>query len=110
MSNNTANATQTSKENEIGALWSKTSQSSGSEYFSGHLTAENGEKVKIVVFRNSYKKAGENTPDMRIYKSQPLPEQSQSPKSEGQVVKNITPKKQAQAQAQETLEDEEIPF
>ena len=108
MSNNTENATQTGKENEIGALWSKTSKSSGSEYFSGHLTGENGEKVKIVVFRNSYKKAGENTPDMRIYKSQPLSEQNQSPSSGGQVAKSSTSKKQAQVQ--ENLEDEEIPF
>ena len=49
--------------NEIGALWKA---DDGKPYvFSGEV---NGEKV--VVFRNTFKKPGERTPDYRILKRQ----------------------------------------
>jgi len=59
---------------EVGALWTKTSQSSGKKYFSGHFKMENefGEekKVQVVAFYNKDKKS-ENQPDFRIYVSRP---------------------------------------
>jgi|TARA_B100000809_G_scaffold231995_1_gene247540 uncharacterized protein (DUF736 family) len=63
---------------EVGALWTKTSQSSGKKYFSGHFKMENefGEekKVQVVAFYNKDKKS-ENQPDFRIYVSRPASEQ-----------------------------------
>jgi uncharacterized protein (DUF736 family) len=63
---------------EVGALWTKTSQSSGKKYFSGHFKIENefGEekRVSVVAFYNKDKKS-ENQPDFRIYLSRPASEQ-----------------------------------
>lgn len=64
---------------EVGALWTKTSQSSGKKYFSGHFKMENefGEekRVSVVAFYNKDKKS-ENQPDFRIYLSRPASEQT----------------------------------
>ena len=66
---------------EVGALWTKTSQSSGKKYFSGHFKMENefGEekKVQVVAFYNKDKKS-ENQPDFRIYISRPASEQTET--------------------------------
>jgi len=66
---------------EVGALWTKTSQSSGKKYFSGHFKMENefGEekKISVVAFYNKDKKS-ENQPDFRIYASRPAGEQEGS--------------------------------
>jgi uncharacterized protein (DUF736 family) len=51
------------KEDEIGALWLKTS--ARGDYFTGTI---NG--VKVVVFANGYK-TEEKQPDWRVYKSTP---------------------------------------
>ena len=68
---------------EVGALWTKTSQSSGKKYFSGHfkIQTEFGEdkKIPVVAFFNKDKKS-ENSPDFRIYLSRPAEEQK--PKEE----------------------------
>ena len=65
---------------EIGALWTRTSQSSGKKYFSGHfkVDTEFGEekKIPVVAFFNKDKKA-ENQPDFRIYLSRPASERDQ---------------------------------
>ena len=70
---------------EIGALWTRTSQSSGKKYFSGHFKMETefGEekKVPVVAFYNKDKKS-ENSPDFRIYLSRPATEQGQTPQTE----------------------------
>ncbi len=70
---------------EIGALWTRTSQSSGKKYFSGHFKMETefGEekKVPVVAFYNKDKKS-ENSPDFRIYLSRPATEQNQTPQTE----------------------------
>jgi uncharacterized protein (DUF736 family) len=58
------------KENkEVGALWDKTSKA-GNQFKTGYVQLENGERVEIVVFSNQYKKAGDNTPNFRIYLSE----------------------------------------
>jgi len=66
---------------EVGALWTKTSQSSGKKYFSGHFKMENefGEekKIQVVAFYNKDKKS-ENQPDFRIYISRPASEQTEA--------------------------------
>jgi uncharacterized protein (DUF736 family) len=70
---------------EIGALWTRTSQSSGKKYFSGHFKIETefGEekKVPVVAFYNKDKKS-ENSPDFRIYLSRPASEQNKTPQEE----------------------------
>jgi uncharacterized protein (DUF736 family) len=53
------------KQDEIGALWVKTS-GKGLEFMSGKI---NG--ADVVLFRNTHKQEGEKTPDWRVYKSQP---------------------------------------
>ena len=62
---------------ELGALWTRESQSSGKKYFSGHIKIETdfGEekKINVVAFHNRDKKS-ENSPDFRIYLSRPAPE------------------------------------
>lgn len=57
------------RNDEIGGLWLKESQK-GTKFMSGTMTF-NGEKVEVVVFKNSHKQPGERTPDYRVYKSQP---------------------------------------
>lgn len=51
-------------ENEIGALWIKTSRN-GNEFMSGTINGQD-----VVVFRNTNKRS-EKAPDWRVMKSQP---------------------------------------
>lgn len=53
--------------NELGVLWEK--QSARGTYFTGSLEID-GEKTKVVVFKNGNKK-NDKAPDWRILKSQP---------------------------------------
>lgn len=52
---------------KIGGLWVNTSKK-GDTYLSGSVEL-GGTATKIVVFKNTFKKDGENTPDYRIYLS-----------------------------------------
>lgn len=58
------------REDEIGALWSKTSPKG--EFFTGTI---NGQAV--VVFRNDRKAEGSKAPDWRVLKAKPKPEGGQ---------------------------------
>ena len=53
------------KEKSIGALWNK------GNYFTGNIELVEGQKISVVVFKNTYKKAGDNQPDWRILKAKP---------------------------------------
>lgn len=53
-------------ENNIGALWIKESEKV--EFFKGHITLDNGEKIKIVIFKNNYKNK-DTQPDYQILKA-----------------------------------------
>lgn len=55
----------------IGALWIK--ESAKGKFLSG-VVEVNGEKLNIVVFKNTFKKEGEKSPDYRIYASKPREE------------------------------------
>ena len=89
------------KNKEIGALWEKTSKA-GNKFKSGYVQLEGGERVEVVVFTNQYKKAGENTPDFRIYLSeQKGSNQEQSP------AKNSAPKVTEESSE---VDAHEIPF
>jgi len=63
------------RENELGALWKKTSKA-GKPYMSGKIKTPAGEELSVVVFTNDYKKE-EKHPDYRIMKSEPRNEQAQ---------------------------------
>ena len=63
------------RENELGALWKKTSKA-GKPYMSGKIKTPAGEELSVVVFTNDYKKEGKH-PDYRIMKSEPRNEQTQ---------------------------------
>ena len=67
---------------EVGALWTKTSQSSGKKYFSGHFKVQTDfgeeQRIPVVAFFNKDKKS-ENAPDFRIYISRPAEQQTATP-------------------------------
>lgn len=56
------------KDESIGALWISDNPKIA---FSGTLNMESG-KTKIIVFKNSFKKEGETSPDYKIYISKPM--------------------------------------
>lgn len=53
------------KDDEIGALWLKTSQK-GTKFMSGTINGQD-----VVIFKNTMKQPGEKTPDYRVYRSTP---------------------------------------
>jgi hypothetical protein len=79
-----ATSAKTSREQEAGALWLKKSKA-GNSFLSGYFLNESKEKVNVVVFKNNFKKAGEASPDYRIYlsenKNQGVPQSASSPAS-----------------------------
>jgi hypothetical protein len=66
---NTQTNQKSMRELETGALWLKKSKA-GNSFLSGYILDENKNKVNIVLFKNNYKKAGESSPDYRIYLSE----------------------------------------
>lgn len=53
---------------EIGALWVRESKSGGQKFMTGKVSV-GGKEVDIVVYKNKFKKATDNTPEFRIYVS-----------------------------------------
>lgn len=53
------------KEDELGALWLRTSKKDGRTFLTGKIGSQ-----EVVVFQNDRKK-NEKEPDYRIYRSQP---------------------------------------
>ena len=56
--------------NQLGALWIK--ESAKGQYMSGYIEI-NGEKIKIICFKNTYKKEDKH-PDWQVLKSKPKPQ------------------------------------
>ena len=56
------------EKNDIGALWVK--EGKKGKFFSGNVEID-GQKVDIVIFKNTYKEEGSRQPDYKILKSQP---------------------------------------
>lgn len=90
------------KKKEQGALWLKKSKQ-GNEFLSGYILDENNEKLSIVVFKNSYKKPGESSPDYRIY-----PSNTEGAPTQKAQEKNIS-LPEIEVKSEET-DSEEIPF
>ena len=59
------------KKQSIGGLWINTS-AKGDEYLSGDI-----EGRKVIIFKNTWKKEGEKTPDWRIYEKDEMPTKAQ---------------------------------
>jgi len=67
MSEETAKEKSECSKRELGALWRIDGQKQS--YYSGEIKDSNGNTTKIVCFPNSFKEAGSNQPDIRIYTS-----------------------------------------
>jgi len=55
------------KKDEIGGLWERTDKN-GNPWFSGKF--DKPHVGDVVIFKNTFKKEGERTPDYRVYKKQ----------------------------------------
>jgi hypothetical protein len=66
-------------EQSIGALWIK--EGKKGKFLSGKITIESFD-YQIVVFKNTYKKEGDNQPDYRIFMSKPKEERQDEPELE----------------------------
>lgn len=55
------------KKRKLGGLWVKTDVK-GNKYLSGNITFK-GEKVSVVIFRNTSKKDADKWPDWEIFKA-----------------------------------------
>ena len=88
------------KQKSIGGLWGKKTKD-GKSFLSGNIEL-NGEKVRLTVWKNTYKEAGDNKPDFRIF----LDTWEPTGKQEGSAAKTKTTDKPAQSQDQ----DDDIPF
>jgi uncharacterized protein (DUF736 family) len=60
----------TNTQQSIGALWAKKS-AAGDSFLSGSIEIEEGNRINIIVFKNTYKEEGSNQPDFRILLSKP---------------------------------------
>lgn len=110
MNEATNNSNKQNKKNEVGALWKKVS-TSGSEYFSGYVSGENGEKIKVVAFENTYKKPGETTPDFRIFISEARQtEGSASPVADRRESQSPKKNKTIENSVVEEVSGDDIPF
>ena len=58
-------------EKSMGALWVKKGKV---RFLSGIIEHPDGTKMDIVVFKNTYKKEGDNQPDFRIFEARPKAE------------------------------------
>lgn len=61
------NSNKPSRQNELGAIWKKTS-ATGTVFYSGKITV-NGKDIQIVMFQNDYKQPESREPDWRIFES-----------------------------------------
>lgn len=57
----------------IGGLWKRDGQYG--PYMSGQIEI-NGEKINFRVYENTYKKAGDKTPDFKIFAIEPRPQKA----------------------------------
>jgi uncharacterized protein (DUF736 family) len=76
------------KENELGALWIKHSDTG--EYMTGSITID-GKVTPIVCFLNRHKKEAKH-PDWRILKSQPRGERSPAPEENRERLNSLDSK------------------
>jgi hypothetical protein len=65
MENQNTNQPQKSERRSVGGLWRREDKN-GSPYYFGRLEL-NGQTVEFRCFKNRDKKAGEKTPDLRMY-------------------------------------------
>jgi hypothetical protein len=87
---------------KLGALWEKQTKN-GDTYFAGEIT-HNGVVKKIVVFKNQWKKPGENKPDWVINESEPINYTKQKPQSQPKEPQAV------QQSFSSNYEDDDIPF
>jgi hypothetical protein len=71
-------------ENRVGALWRPDKQSENGPVAKGSIEI-NGERIKVVVWRNRWKKEGERTPDLYIEPDKPRGGQAPTEKPAGDL-------------------------
>lgn len=104
--NNENTSGKMSRDQEAGALWLKKSKA-GASYLSGYVLDENKQKIQLVVFKNNFKKAGESSPDYRIYHSE-----QKTSGGDSQSANNAPSARKEAPQSPEVVEDaaDDIPF
>jgi len=85
------------KKKSIGALWENVSKTTGKEYLSGHIEI-NGEKIPLIVFKNSYKKA-DKQPDYQMYLKEDKPRENAPQQATEQA-----------SQVDDVINTDDIPF
>lgn len=90
---------------EMGGLWINEAKS-GKKYMSGVIKF-NDEEVRVLIFKNEHKKAGEKSPDYRVYvdDKQPSAPVEAAPKQEAKPKAKSKPK----VEVVDTTSDD-IPF
>jgi hypothetical protein len=69
----------------IGALWVKEGQKG--DFYKGFITLENGERLNILVFKNTYKN-NEKQPDFQILKAKEIKKQEEE---QDDIIKSTLP-------------------
>jgi len=107
-----SNGESNTRDEEVGALWEKTSQKG--PYMTGSITLH-GERLDVVVFPNKYKN-DEKHPSWRIYKSRPKQEargggddRAVAP-SQRQAANDAPAARRAEGFARPAATDDDIPF
>ena len=59
----------------LGVLWQKESRK-GETYFSGYIKNADGVEQRVVLFKNNFKRADKQDPDLRLFLSKPPEDQS----------------------------------
>lgn len=77
-------------ENRVGALWRPDKQSENGPVAKGTIEI-NGERIKVVVWRNRWKKEGERTPDLYIDLDKPREGAPPAEKPAGDLGYGTTP-------------------
>jgi hypothetical protein len=85
-----------------GALWLRKSKK-GNNFLSGSINTPDGNTVKVVVFKNTYKEEGSTQPDYRIYFDESLPPQQKDEKE-------LKSKNEAVDSKKQPIVEEDIPF
>lgn len=73
------------EKNNIGALWVK--EGTKGKFYKGNIILDNGEKINIVVFKNTYK-SKETQPDYQILKAKLNNQDEQYEKEEREAIQN----------------------
>ena len=73
------------KRKSVGAFWKQVSRDGKRTYLTGNIELTEGERIKVVIFANSYKEEGSRQPDFMMYISKPREEKHSTESEKGQL-------------------------